>query len=289
MNPLEFPRTAYRRIPMTRSLIRAAALAACFAVFVPAAGCIRYQEDLVVLPDGSGRMTLSMGFNLEVLEKFKEMGMESPEQDDQMNFDLEDMENFEGIVALTKPKSEKKDKWQTWTVTAYFEDINKVRLTEKQGEERKTKLSFKFRPEGEGYVLEVDDKFAQNDDMKKMEDMPEEGAEAAWEMAKQFMKGFEMTRAIKMPGPVTTSEGFAKKEGRVASNRIDESSLKNMDDMKKAMKAEKRKLVCGKSEMSDGDVSAFKKELEEAKAAWPKIKEELKAEAEKKKRTAKDE
>jgi hypothetical protein len=274
---------------MMRSPLRAVALAAALAAFFPTAGCLRYQEELVVLPDGSGKMVLSVGFNLEILEKFKEMGMDPSEQEEEMGIDLEDLEEFEGIVAMTRPKSEKKDTWKTWTFTAYFEDLNKVRLTEKRADETKrTKVSFAFRKEGDGYALEIDDRFAQNEQLKSMEDMPEEGAEAAWEMAKQFLKGFEMTRAIRMPGPVTSSEGFAKKEGRVASNRIDESSLKGMEDMKKAMKTEKRKLACGPNEMSEGDVSAFKKELEQAKAEWPKIKEELIAEA-KKKKVKKDE
>ena len=54
--------------------------------------------------------------------------------------------------------------------------------------------------------------------------------------------------------------------------------------MVKAFKSIKRKVVCGKSEISDADVAAFKKELGEAKDAWSKIKAEMKAEAERKKK-----
>ena len=272
---------------MMSRIFRAAALLATLAVLFPAAGCIRYQEELIVLPDGSGKMTLHMGFNLEILDKLKEMGMDPKEDDGKMEFDAKDLEDFEGIVAITKPKHEKKDNWQTWTVTAYFDDINKVKLYQKgdnRDEERKLKVSFAFKKEGEGYVLDIDDRLMESDDTKKMDDMPEEGAEQAWEMVKQFLKGFEVSRGVKMPGAVTTVEGFAKKEGRGASNRIDEASIKGMSDLTKMSKASKRKVACGKSEMSEGDVAAFKKELDDAKAAWPKIQEEMKAEAEKKRK-----
>jgi len=264
--------------------LRAMALLAFAAFLFPASGCIRYQEELVVQPDGSGKMVLTMGFNLEILEKLKGMGMDPKENDDKMTFDAKDFEKFEGIVALTRPKTEKKDNWQIWSVTAYFEDINKVKLVEKEGETKKVKATFAFRKEGDGYVLEIDDHLMENDQMKKMDDAPEEGGEQAWEMVKQFLKGFEISRGVKMPGAVTTAEGFSQKEGRGALNKIDEASLKGMADLSKMAKAAKRKVVCGKSELSEGDVAAFKKELEDAKAAWPKIQEELKAESEKRKK-----
>ena len=62
------------------------------------------------------------------------------------------------------------------------------------------------------------------------------------------------------------------------------ADLKTLADLGKSMKASKRKVVSGKSQMTDEDLAAFKKELDEAKAAWPKIKEEMLAEAEKKKK-----
>jgi hypothetical protein len=269
---------------MPATALRVAALLAVAAFLVPASGCIRYQEELVVQPDGSGKLTLTMGFSLEILEKLKGMGMDPKENEEKMNFSFKNLEKFEGIVAFSRPKNEKKDNWQTWTVTAYFDDINKVRLVEKDGETTKVKATFAFRKEGDGFVLEIDDRLMENDQMRKMDDMPEEGGEEAWEMVKQFLKGFEMSRGVKMPGTVTTAEGFSKKEGRGALNKVDESNLKNMAELSKLSKAAKRKVVCGKSELSEGDVAAFKKELDDAKAAWPKIQEELKAEAEKKKK-----
>ena len=275
---------------MLRRSVRAVAILATLAFLFPASGCIRFVEELSVYPDGSGKMTVSVGFSLEIFDKLREMGMDPKEGEEQMNFEAKDLENFEGIVAFARPKNEKKDKWQTWTVTAYFDDINKVKMVDKKDGEQpaEVKASFVFKKEGDGYVLEIDDRVMANDQMKGMDEAPEEGQEQQWEMAKQFLKGFEISRGVKMPGPITSADGFDKKDGRTALNKIDEASLKNMKDLSKAMTAKKRKIVCGKSDMSDADVAAFKKELEEAKAAWPKIQEEMKAEAAKKKKASED-
>lgn len=268
--------------------LRAAAVLAVLAIVFPMSGCIQYREEMIVLPDGSGKMVFHMGFNLDVLEKLKEMGMDPGDTEEEMEFNEEDVDNFEGIVALTKPKTEKKGNWQSWSVTAYFDDINKVKMFEKDDEtsEKKLQLAFTFKKDGDGHALEIDDRLMENEDM---EDMDEDAGAEAMEMFKEYTKGFEISRNVKMPGPVTKADGYAKKEGRTASNRFDESSLKDMNEFVKSLKSVQRKVVCGKSEMTDEDIAAFKKELADAKEAWPKIKAEMKAEAEKKKKAKKDE
>ena len=57
---------------MLAKTLRAVALVAVAAFLVPASGCIRYQEELVVQPDGSGKLVMTMGFSLEILEKLKQ-------------------------------------------------------------------------------------------------------------------------------------------------------------------------------------------------------------------------
>jgi hypothetical protein len=273
---------------MSATTLRATTLFALLAIVFPLNGCMKYRDEMILLPDGSGKLVLHFSFNLEVLEKFKEMGLDLEEAggiEKEMEFDMEEVDHFEGIVALTQPKADKKDGWKSWTVTAYFEDINKVKIFEKDEEtdEKKLQMAYTFRKEGEGHVLEIDDRFMEDDEMD------EAGVEAGLEMIKEHLKGFEVSRSVKMPGPVTSAKGFAKKEGRSAVHRIDESSLKDKDGVLDLMKAVKRRVVSGKSEVTDAEAAAFKKELEEAKAAWPKIKAEMKAAAEKKQKGKKDE
>ena len=269
---------------MTLKSVRAFAVLATLAFLFPSAGCLKFQEELVVNPDGSGKMTLTFGMSQAFIEKMKTMGPGGGDVDDKFSMDAEDLENCEGVVAFTKPVKEKKDGYELTKFTAYFEDINKVKMWEKNGEKKKLKLSFSFKKEGEGHVLEVDDKFTDDGDGDKMDEMPEETKDQIWDQAKPLLKGFEMSKGVKMPGAVTAVEGFATKEGRVAQTKIVEADLKTLADLGKSMKASKRKVVSGKSQMTDEDLAAFKKELDEAKAAWPKIKEEMLAEAEKKKK-----
>ena len=98
-----------------------------------------------------------------------------------------------------------------------------------------------------------------------------------------LLKGFEVVNAVKMPGTVTAVDGYAAKEGRTASSKVTEEQIKKFDDLKKTMTKAKRKVTCGKDE-ADADKAAFLKELAEAKAAWPALKKELLAEAEKNKK-----
>jgi len=269
---------------MIRKSLRAVAVLATFAFIFPIAGCLRFREELVINPDGSGKITLTIGMSQAFIDKMKGMGPGGAEVDEKMGMDPEDLENAEGVVAFTKPVHEKKDGWETTTITAYFEDINKVKFWEKEGEKKKLKLAFTFKKEGEGHVLEVEDKFTDDGDSDKMDEMPAETKDQIWEQAKPMLKGFEISKGVKMPGPVTAVEGFTKKEGRLAQNKVTEESIKTLEDLTKSMKAAKAKVVSGKSEMTDADLAAFKKELDEAKAAWPKIREELLAEAAKKKK-----
>jgi hypothetical protein len=269
---------------MKLTSLRVAAFVATLAILFPAAGCIRFSEDLVVFADASGKMTLTVGISEEFIEKMKAMGANADDFEKNSGLDPEDLDNAEGVVAFSKPTHEKKDGWRTTVFIAYFDDINKVKIWEKNGEEKRQKLSFSFKKDGEGHVLEIEDKMMSNDDAEKMETMPDEQKAQFWEQAKGMMKGFKISSTVKMPGAVSAADGYKTKAGRTASIEVTEEAIKNIDDLGKSMKSIKRKVTCGKNEASDGDLAAFKKELADAKAAWPKIKEELIAEAAAKKK-----
>ena len=269
---------------MMSKVLRAVAVVAALAFLFPMSGCVKLQEDFVVYPDGSGKVTMTVGISQAFIDKMKDMPGGGEGFEEETGLSSEDMDNTEGIVAFSKPAREKKDGWQTTTYTAYFEDINKVKFWKKEGEKKKLQLAFEFKKDGEGHSLEVDDRFTADENSDKMDEMPDEAKAQIWDQVKPMLKGFEIYKAVKMPGTVTSAEGFGTKAGRLASNKVTEEAIKSLEDLGKYMKASKRKVVCGKSEVSDADLAAFKKELAEAKAAWPKIREEFKAEEEKKKK-----
>jgi hypothetical protein len=265
---------------MIQKLLRAASLLAIVAFVFPATGCLRMKQDLLVFADGSGKMTFAIGVSQAFLDKLKEMGGDSGFEE-KMGIDPEDLETVEGIVAFAKPIEETRDGWRTFTVTAYFEDIGKVKFWEKDEEEKKLQISFSFKKEGDGHVLEIDDRMMAG---VKPDEMPEEAKAQIWDQVKDLLKGFEIATIVKMPGKVITADRYVNKDGRVASTKVTEESIKSLDDLGKNMNPAKRKVVCGRNEASDADVASFKKELADAKAAWPKIKEALLAEGAKKKK-----
>ena len=182
-----------------------------------------------------------------------------------------------GVVAVTRPKEEKKDGWTYITFSAYFDDVNK--MAEKVKEEgAPTMLDAKFSKQGDGFVFELFGKGA-GDAAKQLggDDAPPEAKAQIEAMLKEMLAGFEMKFGVKLPGAVTEVSGFTVKEGREASFSISEKDLAKADDMKKLENAKNMKAVCGPSQISAADQAAWKDEVAKAKAEWEVLKKEMKA------------
>jgi hypothetical protein len=208
---------------------------------------------------------------------------------DPTKVDLEGLEkNMEGFVAFTKPVSEEGENgWKYVNYTAYFDDINKVKMFSNGRRGRTEKGHFAFEKKGDGFVLSGVDKMGAGG----------AGAEAGGaippdhqEMAKLFMeklvKDLSVEITVKMPGNVTEIEGFKTKDGREASLTITKDDLKDMKDLQKLSETRDLKVVCGPSTASEKEVAAFKAELEKAKADWETMKAEAKAKAKEKEKAA---
>lgn len=258
-----------------KSLARMLCLAAV-ASFL--AGCLESDQQTTVMPDGSGKIVWTVGAKIK--EGEKDSGLK-------MNSIKEMEESAEGIVAWGEPKEVTENGWHKITITAYFEDITKVKLLDKKGGETKDMLSFVYTKNGDGGTLVVKDSMM--DDAVK--DQANKGAneEPKTEEAKKFeeemkakmkeeMKGFRLSSGVKVPGAITASEKFSKTEGRVAALVLDEKLLLDaMDEKPEAKKAiegmaGEHKVTWTKNETPADEVEAFKKELAAAKAAWEKKK-----------------
>src|SRR5262245_11071907 len=181
---------------MIRNWVRASLVLAAFAVLVPSAGCIKMKQDLVVFADGSGKMVFTYAVSQAFLDKIKQ-GPAPGDFDEKTGLDKEDLENMEGIVALARPTKTEKDGWRTTTYTAYFEDINKVKLWNVDGEKKKLQIAYVFKKEGEGFTLEIDDRFLSNDEDDKPEEIPDEMKDQVWGQVQPLLKGFEVVNAVK--------------------------------------------------------------------------------------------
>ena len=245
-------------------------------------GCLKMKEDLVILPDGSGKLLLTLS-----VKEDNEMAKEKFTEEELMSEDPEKMlKEMPGIVAFLRPKLEKKNGFVTITTAAYFEDVSKVRIIGENdgGEGNKALNEFKFRKEGDGFVFEVGgDKVGEG--LKEIggnEDAPPELKKQMEAMIKEMLKDFEFTIQVKMPGAVKEVSTFQKKEGRTATFSVGEKDIAGMNDMKKISAMSTLKAVCGPSEVSADEQAAFKAELEKAKAEWAELKKEMKANFEKK-------
>lgn len=244
-------------------------------------GCLKMKEDLVVLPDGSGKLTLTLS-----IREDNEMAKDKFTEEEMMSEDPEKMlKEMPGIVAFLRPKLEKKDGFATITTVAYFEDVSKVRIIgEGDSGDGKALNEFKFRKEGDGFVFEVGgDKVGEGlKDLGANDDAPPELKKQMEAMIQEMLKGFEFTIQVKLPGAVKEVATFQKKDGRTASFTIGEKDIAGLNDMKKLTGMSSLKAVCGPSEVSAEEQAAFKAELERAKAEWAELKKEMKANFDKK-------
>ncbi|MHC4608679.1 MAG: hypothetical protein ACYTAF_17380 [Planctomycetota bacterium] len=259
-----------------------AALAVASLVFD---GCVKVREGLVLMPDGSGKLTVSFCLSPE-LASFG--GEESDPLDDFMETDPDEFTaDIPGIVAVTKPERIEEGGWKGIRFTMYFEDINKVKFLDDPAEDgtRKANRTFAFRKTEDGFTLEIEDtSLAEEEEEEEIED--EEFKKEMEKMFKSMMKGFELRNTVTMPGDVTSIKTFTSKEGRKASLRISEGDIERQKDFKKYSSF---KAVCGPSKVSDAERDAFKKELAAAKVAWEKLKKEMKKRSEERKKREEEE
>lgn len=261
---------------------------ALLAIACSLGGCLKFKQEFVIMPDGSGKMLLTFATKANPGAPGEEGGGLS--LNEIMSEDPDKMaKDMPGIVALSRPKEEKKDGWTTVTFAAYFEDFNKVAIKEGEGDESKTMFDGKFTKQGDGFVFELFGKGAGDvaGAIPAGDDAPPEAKAQIEAMMKQMLAGFEMKLGVKLPGPVTEISGFMVKEGRDASFTLSEKDLGKAADLKKMETIKSMKAVCGSSQVSAAERDAWQAELAKAKEEWAALKKEMKANHEKKKASEK--
>ncbi|MBV8878730.1 MAG: hypothetical protein JO332_02085 [Planctomycetaceae bacterium] len=249
---------------------------AVLALLLAFSGCMKIREDLIVLPDGSGRLT----FTFSIANRGEAAGFTEAEL---MSGDPDEIaEKVRGLAAMTRPVLEKADGEVRIRMTAYFDDVNALKfMDDGEGEKAKPKQEFRFRKTGEAFTLELLGNLLADEVPERAPGDPEREKQKE-EMFKAMFAGFGFRNDVKMPGTVTEADGFTSKAGRVASYRVEEKDLQKPADQKKINALTRFKVSCGKSEMSDAELADFRKELDQAKAAWPELRKEMKKKSERK-------
>lgn len=240
-------------------------------------GCMKVKQDIVVMPDGSGKIVLTLSMKLRgEAAKITEAELMSGDPD-------EILEKVHGLVALTRPTTEEKDGTIFLRMTGYFDDVNALKfMDDGEGAKAKPKQEYAFRREGETFVLEAKGNLL-------ADEVPERGAadpeltRQREEFFKAMFTGFEFRQEVTLPGKVTAVEGFGGRAERTASYQVSEKDLQKPSDQKKINEASRFKASCARSEVTEAEAAAFRKELEKAKAEWTSLRAEMKKNAEKRK------
>ncbi len=249
-------------------------------------GCVKLKWLVTIYPDDSGKLELTIGMS-SMLSGFAEMGEGEGGAGPSATFadPREIADGSQGFVAWTAPEKSTSGDYKMTKVTGYFEDINKIALDMKGGDEEDseaTSWSFKKNEDGTFEASFIDK--SMNDDITEQggqfggDDSPE-AKELVKSMAKSTMAGFEMSYGFVMPGEVAEAEGM-RIEGRNATMKIDIDKLFDMEEGE-AKKGFRGVVKSGPAvEGLEEEMAAFQKEVEEAKVAWRKILEDAKADKE---------
>jgi hypothetical protein len=256
---------------MTRSL------GSLWLLLLALSGCMQVREEIVVMPDGSGRLTLQFTIhNRGEAAKFTE--------DELMSADPDELQDkIRGLVALLRPVAEQKEGAIQLRMTAYFDDLNAVKfMDDGEGDKAKPKQEFRFRKEGETFVVELKGNLLADETPERPNSDPEV-AKQREEFFKAMFAGFDFRQDVKMPGKVTLVEGFQSKAERTATYHVGEKDLQKPADQKKINEISKFKVSCARNEITDAEAADFRKEIDRAKTDWALLRKEMKQKAERKK------
>jgi hypothetical protein len=247
-------------------------------VLVAFSGCMKIREEVVVMPDGSGKLTLQFTIQTKgEAAKFTEDELLSADPDE-----LQD--KIRGLVALTRPTAERQEGVVRLRMTGYFDDLNAVKfMDDGEGAKAKAKQEFSFRKEGEAMVVEVRGNLLAEEAMADRPKLDPQVEKQRDEFFKAMFEGFDFRQELNMPGKVTAIEGFQSRADRTATYHVGEKDLQKAADQKKINAVSKFQVSCARSEVTDAEAAAFRKEFDKAKADWVGIRKEMKKAAEQRK------
>jgi hypothetical protein len=255
-----------------------------FVIFLALTGCLQMEHTTKLYPDGSGKFIIKAAFKKDIFLNGAKMGVQP--FDDIEHPDPEDIErNCKGIVAWSDIQREEDKEWIRFTVTGYFDDINKVKVYGKDEKTGNSTLneSFALQRKENGYVLLFEGRPREN--LKKLQPtdmakgtMSEEMKASMLEITKYMLKNLRIVIVMTMPGTITHASGWPIVEGRTAKivfegKDLTETTLKKADSQSEST-PEDMKIECAKSEVSDSEMDAFKKESSTAKEGWISLREE---------------
>jgi hypothetical protein len=242
-----------------KSLLTACAL---LTLTLALTGCVKFKQAWKINPDGSGKMTMTMGFSQQVLAQMPEDPFADLDDPTEM---IAQEDN--GWVAFTRPQVRTEDGYKFATFTGYFEDVSQVTYSGDGGNGDMLPTSYKLE---DGTFVVMNPMLGQVvKSMKEDQSMQDPQMRA---MMAPMMQGLEMTESYEMPGNVQSAEGY-RIDGQTATKTLTDQDLlaneapniEGLDDGELAVQFDHAGW--------NGGEAAWQKELDEAKAQWNQIKD----------------
>jgi hypothetical protein len=222
-------------------------------------GCLDYEQELVLFPDGSGKVTRRLAVKRDALHLVRALtkGKGAP-ADPLAEFADPDRLRAasKGVAAWEGPVRGARDGWDEVRVTAYFEDVNEVRLFLEQPSdgviERRLDFAAAYVRQGAGGRLEIDPTsrdLLHPDDPRLKPILP-------------FLKDARARFVVRLPGTVEKAEGFSARKGREAEFVLDHALLLSAQrDPKGEASRELDRLLDARPRLEWSDGSAGAEEL----------------------------
>lgn len=261
------------------------AVVAALLLGVPA--CIKVKYIITVYPDGSGKLVSETQIPMDPVEVALELmsGLAGDEEGEEVDMEVlvEKLlfdslkERAKGLVAWSRIEREKTEEGETINrFTGYFDDINKLRFTQGEGESGFEHFSF-ARLEDGSYeftaLITMDESPFPMPDGPVTEEKKEEARQQMKAMGGAIAEGLEITYTVRMPGETLEAEGV-EVEGRQGKFGLDLDTL--VDRLIDSIGGEQEKgkvIPVGKVRSGAGgdlaeEMAAFREEMEKAKADW---------------------
>lgn len=221
-----------------------------------ALGCVKLKQVITVMPDGAGKIELHYGLSSEQIKMAKESDVDPFKE-----VMPELMQHkCKGLIAFTEPKTKTIGDYTYLSYTAYFDDINKLRIA---GLGEGMPSRFKFKRDGQSATLTV-----AGGTVLSMLDSYKPVPEHERDQSRKAMAGLSLSEHFVLPGAAEPIKGLTT-DGRTAKLDLAVDDLIDAaGPVKDLMGKNTLAFTIPKIEIDDTELNAFKAQRDAAVKAW---------------------
>lgn len=224
-------------------------------------GCVKFKQVWSINPDGSGKMTQTIGFSETALLAANEdpfASLDRPE--DMINPD------DQGWVAFTRPQIKTEGGYKYATFTGYFENINEVTFQGSGGQGDMQTTSYHF---ADG-TFTISDSMLSQIIMALHEDEELKNPLVRADMRKN-LAGMEFSESYDLPGDVTKVTGYTADGDTTKTTVTIEELIAASNGKIEGLKNDEQTITFTSAGW-EGQEAAWNTELAAAKAEWAAMK-----------------